>query len=78
MVNPRRHRTYWDAALGRQITVNLTPEEEDARDAEVAQFTIDRAEARAAEASRLAQAASGRSKLTGLGLSESEIKALLG
>ena len=78
MVNPRRHRAYWDAALGQQMRVNLTPEEEAARDAEEAQFAIDRAEAQAVEALRLDQAASGRRKLQGIGLSESEINALMG
>ena len=75
---PSRHRTYWDADEHRQITVDLTADEELARDAEEAQFATEKAEAQAAEKARVENAAAGRQKLIDLGLSESEIDALIG
>jgi len=75
---PSRHRTYWDADEHRQITVDLTADEELARDAEEAQFATEKAEAQAAETARVENAAAGRQKLVDLGLSESEVDALIG
>ena len=59
-------------------TIKLTAEEETARDAEEAQALIDKQNKEQAIADAEAKKASGKQKLLDLGLSEEEVKALIG
>ena len=58
--------------------VPFTAEEEAARDAEEAQWLIDKQARIDAEAAAAAKKASGKQKLKDLGLDDEEIKALIG
>ena len=58
--------------------INLTPDEETARDAEEAQALINQQAIKDAEADAATKKASGKQKLLDLGLSEEEVKALIG
>ena len=58
--------------------INLTAEEETARDAEEAQALIDQQAIKDAEANAEIKKASGKQKLKDLGLDDAEIKALMG
>jgi len=58
--------------------VELTAEEEAAREAEIAQANIDRQAREAARLERENEKASGKQKLKDLGLTDAEIKALTG
>ena len=60
------------------ILVNLTPSEETARDQEKAQALIDQQAIKDAEANAITKKASGKQKLLDLGLTEEEVKALIG
>ena len=60
------------------VRVQFTAVEETAWDAEEIQSAIDKEAAQAAEAARVAAFATGRQKLVDLGLSESEVDALIG
>ena len=58
--------------------INLTPAEETARDQEEAQALIDQQAIKDAEANAETKKASGKQKLLDLGLTEEEVKALIG
>jgi hypothetical protein len=58
--------------------INLTPEEETARDQEEAQAAIERQARIDAETTAANKKASGKQKLKDLGLDDDEIKALMG
>ena len=58
--------------------INLTAEEETARDAEEAQAAIDKQAVINAETKNTNDKASGKTKLKNLGLTDDEIKALTG
>ena len=58
--------------------INLTPEEETARDQEEAQAAIERQARIDAETAAANKKASGKQKLKDLGLDDDEIKALMG
>jgi len=58
--------------------INLTPAEETARDQEEAQALIDQQAIKDAEQAAIDKKASGKQKLLDLGLSEEEVKALIG
>ena len=58
--------------------INLTPEEETARDQEEAQAAIERQARIDAETPAANKKASGKQKLKDLGLDDDEIKALMG
>jgi hypothetical protein len=58
--------------------INLTPDEETARDAEEAQALINQQAIKDAEADAATKKASGKQKLLDLGLSEDEVKAMIG
>tara|TARA_B100000029_G_C17157946_1_gene808508 strand:+ start:469 stop:681 length:213 start_codon:yes stop_codon:yes gene_type:complete len=58
--------------------INLTAEEETARDAEEAQAAIDKQAVIDAETKNTNDKASGKTKLKNLGLTDDEIKALTG
>jgi hypothetical protein len=58
--------------------INLTPAEETARDQEEAQALIDQQAIKDAEQAAIDKKASGKQKLLDLGLSEKEVKALIG
>ena len=60
------------------VSIQLTAEEETARDAEEAQAIINRQARKDAEIGRQAKQASGKQKLKDLGLDDDEIKALTG
>ena len=60
------------------INVQLTAEEETLRDAEEAQYLIDKQAIIDAEAAAAAKKASGKQKLKDLGLDDDEIKSLMG
>jgi len=58
--------------------VALSSAEETARNAEIEQANINRQARETAEANAIAKKASGKQKLLDLGLSEEEVKALIG
>ena len=58
--------------------INLTPAEETARDQEEAQAIIDQQAIKDAEQTAIDKKASGKQKLLDLGLTEEEVKALIG
>jgi len=58
--------------------INLTPAEETARDQEEAQALIDQQAIKDAEQTAIDKKASGKQKLLDLGLTEEEVKALIG
>ena len=58
--------------------IQLTAEEETLRDAEEAQAVIDKQTREDAEADKETKKASGKQKLLNLGLTEEEVKALIG
>jgi hypothetical protein len=58
--------------------INLTPAEETARDQEEAQALIDQQAIKDAEQTAITKKASGKQKLLDLGLTEEEVKALIG
>ena len=58
--------------------VKLTAEEEAAREAEIEQANIDRQAREAARVEKENKKASGKQKLLDLGLTEEEVKALIG
>ena len=58
--------------------INLTPAEETARDQEEAQALIDQQAIKDAEQTAITKKASGKQKLSDLGLTEEEVKALIG
>ena len=58
--------------------INLTAEEETARDTEEAQAAIDKQAVIDAETKNTNDKASGKTKLKNLGLTDDEIKALIG
>ena len=58
--------------------INLKPAEETARDQEEAQALIDQQAIKDAEQAAIDKKASGKQKLLDLGLSEKEVKALIG
>ena len=60
------------------IRYNLTAEEEAQRDAEEAQALIDKQNEEQAKADAEANASTGKQKLKDLGLTDAEIKALIG
>ena len=60
------------------VKVNLTSEEETIRDQEEAQALIDQQAIKDAEANAETKKASGKQKLLDLGLTEEEVKALIG
>ena len=60
------------------VKINLTPEEETIRDAEEAQASIDKQNEEQEKQNAIDKKASGKQKLLDLGLSEEEVKALIG
>ena len=60
------------------VKVNLTSEEETIRDQEEAQALIDQQAIKDAEQTAIDKKASGKQKLLDLGLTEEEVKALIG
>jgi hypothetical protein len=60
------------------VRYNLTPEEETIRDQEEAQATIDKQAEIDAKINKENKKASGKQKLLDLGLTEAEVKALIG
>jgi len=58
--------------------VKLTAEEEAAKEAEIAQANIDKQAREAARVEKETKKASGKQKLLDLGLTEEEVKALIG
>mgnify|MGYP001050812076 CR=1 FL=1 len=60
------------------VKINLTPEEETIRDQEEAQASIDKQNEEQAIADAINKKASGKQKLLDLGLTEEEVKALIG
>ena len=59
------------------VLMDLTPEEETARDAKEARAVIEKAEATAKFEQNIADKASGNQKLLDLGLSQAEVDALI-
>ena len=60
------------------VEIDLTSDEISTRQAEEAQAVIDKQELKDAEADVVTKKASGKQKLLDLGLSEEEVKALIG
>ena len=60
------------------VKINLTSEEETIRDQEEAQASIDKQNEEQAIADAIDKKASGKQKLLDLGLTEEEVKALIG